>query len=179
VKNEPRKETLLVLGGARSGKSSWALRYVEEAYASPVFLATAQVLDEEMAERVRLHREARGPGWKVLEEPLEVPHALLSRCEGADAVLVDCLTVWLSNVMLQQGEARVKEYQTDLGSALERSPRSVILVANEVGAGVVPEHRLGRVFRDAAGLLNQHVAALADRVVFLTAGLPLWLKGGS
>lgn len=174
----PRKEIVLVLGGARSGKSSWALRYVEGAYGSPVFLATAQVLDEEMAERVRLHREARGPGWNVLEEPLAVPEVLACRCEGADAVLVDCLTVWLSNVMLQQGEARVEECQADLGGALERSPRSVILVANEVGAGVVPEHRLGRMFRDAAGLLNQRVAALADRVVYLTAGLPLWLKGG-
>lgn len=178
MKREPRKETLLVLGGARSGKSSWALRYVEGRYASPLFLATAQVLDEEMAERVRLHREARGPGWKVLEEPLAVPEALLCRCEGADAVLVDCLTVWLSNVMLQLGEARVGDFQADLGDALEKSPRSVILVANEVGTGIVPEHRLGRAFRDAAGLLNQRVAVLADRVVFLTAGLPLWLKGG-
>lgn len=178
MKSESWKETLLVLGGARSGKSSWALRYVEGAYVSPVFLATAQVLDEEMAERVRLHQETRGPVWKLLEEPLDVPQVLTSRCEGADAVLVDCLTVWLSNVMLQQGEAHVEEYQELLGDALHRSPRSVILVANEVGTGVVPEYRLGRAFRDAAGLLNQHVAALVDRVVYLTAGLPLWLKGG-
>ncbi len=171
-------EVVLALGGARSGKSSWALRYVERNFRSRFFLATAEVLDEEMAERVRLHRESRGPEWRLLEEPLDLPGALRTRCSPADAVLVDCLTVWLSNVMLKEGRGRVPFYRESLLETLSARTKSVVLVANEVGMGVVPEHPLGRAFRDEAGVLNQAVAQSADRVVFLAAGLPLWLKGG-
>ncbi|MFO7784509.1 MAG: bifunctional adenosylcobinamide kinase/adenosylcobinamide-phosphate guanylyltransferase [Thermodesulfobacteriota bacterium] len=174
---EPGHEVVLALGGARSGKSSWALRYVERNYRSRFFLATAEILDEEMAERVRLHRESRGPEWTLLEEPLDLPGALRARCPLADAVLVDCLTVWLSNVMLKEGRSRVPFYRDGLLKTLAARRTSVVLVSNEVGMGVVPEHPLGRAFRDEAGALNQAVAQSADRVVFLAAGLPLWLKG--
>lgn len=170
-------EVVLVLGGARSGKSSWALRYVERNYRSRFFLATAEVLDDEMAERVRLHRESRGPEWTLLEEPLDLPGALRTRCSLADAVLVDCLTVWLSNVMLKEGRDRVPFYRENFLETIAVRTTSVVLVSNEVGMGVVPEHRLGRAFRDEAGALNQAVAQIADRVVFLAAGLPVWLKG--
>lgn len=170
-------EVVLALGGARSGKSSWALSYVERNYRSRFFLATAEILDDEMAERVRLHRELRGPEWTLLEEPLDLPGALQSRCSHADAVLVDCLTVWLSNVMLKEGRSRVPHYREMLLETLAARRTSVVLVSNEVGMGVVPEHPLGRAFRDEAGALNQAVAESADRVVFLAAGLPVWLKG--
>lgn len=171
------KEIVLVLGGARSGKSSWALEYVERAYRSHIFLATAQVLDEEMAERVRLHKEARGPSWELLEEPIDLPGVLRARCRHADAVLVDCLTIWLSNILLHKGEDAVDEYRKELGEALRDIPGSAVLVSNEVGMGIVPAHTLGRKFRDAAGFLNQEIASIADRVVLIVAGLPMWLKG--
>ncbi len=170
-------EIVLALGGSRSGKSSWALGYVERNYSSRVFLATAEILDEEMAERVRLHRESRGPEWTLLEEPLDLPGALQSQCSFADVVLVDCLTVWLGNVMIKEGRDRVGFYRDSLVETLADRKTSVVLVSNEVGMGVVPEYPLGRAFRDEAGMLNQAVAQTADRVVFLAAGLPLWLKG--
>ena len=165
-----------MLGGARSGKSSWALHHTETEYRSPVFLATAQALDDEMTERIRRHRAARGDRWDVIEEPVALAEVLRSRCEGYDAVLVDCLTVWLSNLLLGSDKDRVSEYVDGLLEALEERRRAIILVANEVGMGIVPEHALGRVFRDLAGELNQKLAAVADKVVLVTAGLPLYLK---
>ena len=169
---------MLVLGGGRSGKSSWALNYVEREYRSRLFLATAEVRDQEMAERVRLHREARGPEWALVEEPLEIPEILVKRCGAGDGVLIDCLTLWLSNVMLQKGEAQVESYKERFFQALKTTLAGVVMVSNEVGMGIVPEHPLGRAFRDAAGLLNQQAAAISDRVVFMVAGCPLWLKQG-
>lgn len=173
----PKTEIVLVMGGARSGKSTWALRYVERHYRSRLFLATARILDDEMAQRIRLHQEARGPEWRLVEEPLDLAGALEGRCKGADAVLVDCLTVWLSNVMLEKGDAGPAAHRKRLSKVLEPRSRSMIFVSNEVGMGIVPEHPLGRKFRDEAGALNQEMADMADRVVFLVAGLPLWLKG--
>lgn len=173
----PGRELLLVLGGARSGKSSWALRHVESHYSSYLFLATARVNDDEMAERVRLHRESRGTRWKLLEEPLEVPRTLRTGPGDAEAVLVDCLTVWMSNVLIEKGEAAVESYQDGLLEALSQRDRTIVIVSNEVGMGIVPETYLGRFFRDTAGRFNQRVAAMADRVVFMIAGLPMALKG--
>lgn len=171
-----RKELVLVLGGARSGKSSWALRYAEEHYEKCIFLATARLLDEEMAERVRFHKDSRGPKWKLVEEPLKVAEAIETKCGGADAVLIDCLTVWLSNVLLEMGEEQVLSYQDQLLHTLSKKRQGIIIVANEVGTGIVPEYVLGRKFRDLAGGLNQKIAALADKVAFTIAGLPMWLK---
>jgi len=172
-------ELILVLGGARSGKSSWALRYTETHYRSCFFLATAEVLDDEMAERVRLHKLSRGPEWNLVEEPLNIAHVLEQKCAGADAVLIDCLTVWLSNVLLKSGEESVPFFQEGLLRAFAKRKQSVIAVANEVGMGIVPEYPLGRKFRDFAGTLNQEIAAMADKVVFTMAGLPTYLKGSS
>lgn len=170
-------ELLFVLGGARSGKSSFAQKYAETHYRSRLFLATAQILDEEMAERVRLHQEARGSGWNILEEPFEVPAALHSPSIPGQVILVDCLTVWLSNIFLQKGKNLVGLYEEDLLKALSFRKGPVILVSNEVGLGIVPENPLGRVFRDLAGRLNQRVASAADHVVFMAAGIPWVLKG--
>lgn len=175
--DSPSNDLILVLGGARSGKSSWALGHAEEHFETCLFLATAEVLDEEMEERVELHRQARGPKWSLLEEPLNVPGVLESRCGDAGVVLVDCLTIWLNNVLLKKGAEQVPYYQERLVKALSERCRTVILVANEVGTGIVPEHALGRRFRDLAGFLNQRMAQLADKVVFLVAGLPMVLKG--
>lgn len=170
-------DLVLVLGGARSGKSSWAQRYAESRYDCYLFLATARILDEEMAERVRLHKASRGSQWQLIEEPLEIADVLRTGCNRAGAVLVDCLTVWQGNVLMEKGEEEVTRYQDDLLKALELRRRSVILVSNEVGMGVVPETPLGRGFRDHAGRLNQRLAAVADMVVFMVAGLPWYLKG--
>ena len=170
------KELVFVLGGARSGKSAWALRHTEETYASYLFLATAEVSDKEMAERIRLHKESRGPKWGLLEEPLRLAGALETKCSNVDAVLIDCVTVWLGNVLLKKGAERAPEFQERLLKALAHRTQAITIVSNEVGTGIVPEHPLGRQFRDLAGLLNQRLAALADRVVYIVAGIPMYLK---
>ncbi|MCG6881273.1 MAG: bifunctional adenosylcobinamide kinase/adenosylcobinamide-phosphate guanylyltransferase [Deltaproteobacteria bacterium] len=171
-----KKEIVLVLGGARSGKSSWALEYIEKSYHSYIFLATAEVMDEEMADRVDLHRKARGPKWQLREEPLEIADVVKSNAGSAEAMLIDCMTIWLSNVLLKKGAEKVPVYQNALLEALVQSNQSVVIVSNEVGSGIVPEHPLGRQYRDMAGSLNQKLAAVADQVLLIVAGLPIFLK---
>jgi adenosylcobinamide kinase/adenosylcobinamide-phosphate guanylyltransferase len=176
MKKHVNNEMVLVLGGARSGKSSWALKYAEEHYASCLFLATAEVTDEEMEDRIRLHKEARGPRWRLVEEPVNIAEALEQKCEGADVVLIDCMTIWQSNILMKTGAEKVPIYREKLLEVLLKRERSVILVSNEVGAGIVPLHPLARQFRDLAGTLNQELAALADKVVMTVAGIPLFIK---
>lgn len=171
----------LVLGGARSGKSRHAEALVREAAAAlgarPVYLATFRPWesgpDPEMDERLRLHRERRGDAWTTIEAPVDLPDAL---AEHADSpVLVDCLTLWLTNLLLDDEDMAAATAALDTAIAGRSVP--VVLVANEVGLGLVPETPLGRRFRDEAGFLNQRVATACDRVVFVAAGLPLYLKG--
>jgi adenosylcobinamide kinase / adenosylcobinamide-phosphate guanylyltransferase len=169
-------EIVLVLGGARSGKSSWALAYAEATYTSPLFLATAQVEDDEMAERVRLHQASRGPAWELIEEPIEIDRVLQTDVDRAGVVLIDCVTIWLSNILLQKGREAVNAYQGRLLKALAQRSQAVIMVSNEVGTGIVPGYPLGREFRDLAGILNQKLAALADKVVLTVAGIPMYIK---
>jgi adenosylcobinamide kinase/adenosylcobinamide-phosphate guanylyltransferase len=165
---------LLVLGGARSGKSHFAERAIEAASGGGLYVATAEIADAEMAARVAEHRERRGPAWATLEEPLEIAALIAAEAREHRPILVDCLTLWLSNLM---HASRDIEAETErLLAALTSARGSVVLVANEVGLGIVPETPLGRAFRDHAGRLNQRVAAAADRVVFLAAGLPMMLK---
>lgn len=163
----------LVLGGARSGKSAHALRLVEAARPRRLFVATAQAFDAEMAERITRHRAERGEGWDTVEAPLL--EGLRTLAAGEAAVLVDCLTLWLSNIMLSGAD--VDRATGRLLDDVARMGAPVVIVSNEVGMGLVPETPLGRAFRDAQGRLNQRVAALADRVDFVAAGLPLRLKG--
>ena len=168
---------LLILGGARSGKSRLAQDMAARRWLHPVYLATAEILDDEMAARVRMHRRTRARHWHCVEEPLEIAKIIRRGVPGTDGLLVDCLTIWLSNVLLKEGRGAFARRRDELVKALHQTRQDVILVANEVGLGVVPEHALGRTFRDLAGWLNQAVAKEADTVVFVAAGLPLVLKG--
>jgi adenosylcobinamide kinase/adenosylcobinamide-phosphate guanylyltransferase len=172
-----KKQVVLILGGARSGKSAYAQRLAEAWWAKPLYLATAETLDQEMAERVKAHQRQRGSRWGCAEEPLDVARILLAATPPRDGVLLDCATLWLTNVLLKEGEPAVQSRKQDLLAALKASRTSVILVSNEVGLGIVPESRLGRDFRDLQGRLNQDLAAAADIVLFIMAGLPLALKG--
>jgi adenosylcobinamide kinase / adenosylcobinamide-phosphate guanylyltransferase len=166
--------TTLILGGARSGKSSFAETRARASGLDRVYLATATAGDAEMRERIAHHRAARGDGWRTVEEPLALVDALARESAPGRAVVVDCLTLWLSNLIHadRDVEAEAKRLADHLRAA--RGP--AILVSNEVGLGLVPDTPLGRRFRDAQGRLNQAVAAAVPAVVFIAAGLPLWLK---
>jgi adenosylcobinamide kinase/adenosylcobinamide-phosphate guanylyltransferase len=163
----------LVLGGARSGKSTFAEELA--ARRGPgVYLATGAAGDAEMAERIRLHRERRGPAWRTVEEPLDLVAALTRHAAPGHAVLVDCLTLWLSNLM---GAGRDVAAETArLTGALPRLRGPVVFVSNEVGLGIVPDNALARAFRDHAGRLHQTVSEAAGLVVFMVAGLPMVVK---
>ncbi len=174
---DPLPKVTLVLGGARSGKSAHAEALVESRPGPCVYLATAEAGDGEMAERIAAHRARRGTRWRTLEEPLELAATLAARPAGEGAVLVDCLTLWLSNLMAAERDPAAETAR--LLEALPGVAAPVVFVSNEVGLGIVPMNPLARRFRDEAGRLNQAVAAAADRVVFVAAGLPLVLKPGA
>jgi adenosylcobinamide kinase/adenosylcobinamide-phosphate guanylyltransferase len=163
----------LVLGGARSGKSRYGEKLVMALPSPWLYVATAEARDREMAERVAVHQRRRGPSWTTIETPRDVAGVLAANVNTP--ALVDCLTLWLSNVLL--ADANVDGEIEHLDDALARAAAPIVLVANEVGSGIVPDNALGRRFRDLQGLLNQRIAARADRVVLVVAGLPLTLKG--
>jgi adenosylcobinamide kinase/adenosylcobinamide-phosphate guanylyltransferase len=164
----------LVLGGARSGKSRHAEALVEAAAPAGLYIATAEPLDDEMRARIDHHRARRGPRWTTIEEPLALASLLAAEARPTRPILVDCLTLWLANLM-QAGRDPGAERET-LVATLPNLRGPVVMVANEVGLGIVPENALARAFRDHAGRLNREIAAAADRVVFIAAGLPLVLK---
>lgn len=168
-------KSTLVLGGARSGKSRRAQALVEAAAAQRIYLATAQAFDEEMRERIARHQGERDGSWQTVDTPLELVSTLQDLKDSQRAVLVDCLTLWLSNLML--GGRDVAAETAGLCAAIGEMKTPVCLVSNEVGMGLVPETPLGRAFRDEQGRLNQRVAEVVDRVEFVAAGLPLVLKG--
>jgi adenosylcobinamide kinase / adenosylcobinamide-phosphate guanylyltransferase len=171
-----REGLVLVIGGARSGKSVYAERLATESGLQPIYVATAEAGDAEMAERIAHHRARRGPEWKTVEAPDRLEAALASEAGAGRAVVVDCLTLWLSNRMLAgDADARSKA----LPATLRGLPGLVVCVSNEVGMGIVPDTPLGRRFRDAQGRLNLSVAAIADCVILMAAGLPLVLKGAT
>lgn len=164
----------LVVGGAASGKSAYAERIVAATGRARLYIATAEVRDEEMRAKVARHREARGPDWRTVEAPLDTDSALASA--GADeVVLFDCATLWLTNHMLAGSDLHARA--SHLLATVTACAAPVVIVSNEVGAGIVPENKLARDFRQAQGQLNQQLAAAADTVVTVIAGLPLALKG--
>lgn len=166
--------TLFVTGGARSGKSRYAQQRVESWPGSLVYIATAQALDAEMTERIARHVSDRGERWHTIEAPIDLPQAIAQAARQGDAILIDCLTLWLSNLM-GAGAALDRAFDA-LALATGSCTRPLALIANEVGLGIVPDNPLARRFRDEAGRLNQLIARVADEVVFVAAGLPLRLK---
>lgn len=166
--------SLLVLGGARSGKSRYAQRRAEQTGLKPLFVATAQPFDAEMEQRIARHRDERGSGWQTCEAPIDLPSAIQNNTAPDTIILVDCLTLWTSNLMLADHDI---DAATDLlVSTIATASGPIIFVSNEVGLGIVPDNPLARRFRDAAGIVNQRIAAAADEVQYLVAGLPLPLK---
>lgn len=167
---------VLVLGGARSGKTGFAERLAIRGGERPLYLATAVALDEEMRERVRLHQAQRPGRFSTLEEPLELAAALRSAAKSHDVVLVDCLTLWITNMLGANRD--VAEGVSDLVAVLAGiGTCRVILVSNEVGLGIVPDNALARTFRDLAGSAHQRLAEICEEVHFVIAGLPMTLKG--
>jgi len=184
------KELILVLGGVRSGKSRFAEELAHQLGQKVLFVATAQSLDEDMCRRIERHRQDRPGAWRTLEAPRQVGQALQTHLAGADMVLLDCLTVLVSNLMMGANmdesqmealapddlEQRVNEELEGLLGALKDTEASLIIVSNEVGMGVVPPYPAGRVYRDVLGRANQALAQKADRVYLLLAGIPVELK---
>lgn len=163
----------LVLGGARSGKSRFAEDLVAPA-GGGTYIATAEARDAEMQARIAAHRDRRGPSWRTIEAPLDLVGALDRAEADGNPTILDCLTIWLSNLM--EAERDIDSETTRLTSRLTSLGCPIVIVSNEVGQGIVPANALARRFRDHAGMLNQAVAAVADRVFFVTAGLPAQLK---
>jgi adenosylcobinamide kinase/adenosylcobinamide-phosphate guanylyltransferase len=166
--------SLLVLGGARSGKSRYAQARAEALGLKPVYVATAQAFDDEMRDRIARHRADRGDGWETVQAPLELAPVVAARSAPDTVLLIDCLTLWTSNLIL--GDRSCDRACAALVGTIARAAGPVVLVANEVGLGIVPDNALARRFRDEAGTINQRIAAAVSEVQFLAAGLPLRLK---
>jgi adenosylcobinamide kinase/adenosylcobinamide-phosphate guanylyltransferase len=162
----------LIGGGARSGKSRFALERLRAVQGSRAFVATAQAFDEEMTARIARHRTERGSEFSTIEEPLELARVIAA--SRFDMMIVDCLTLWLSNIMFAGRDCHAEAEA--LAHAAQAAAGTVIFVTNEVGCGIVPENALAREFRDRAGFLNQRMAAIADEVYFMAFGLPLRMK---
>ncbi|MBN2343936.1 MAG: bifunctional adenosylcobinamide kinase/adenosylcobinamide-phosphate guanylyltransferase [Deltaproteobacteria bacterium] len=170
-------DLILITGGARSGKSRYALS-LTDSYSSPYFIATAVAFDDEMRHRIALHKQERSERFMSVEAPLDLGDALCRKCSQADIVVVDCLTVWMGNLLHEHGmrSEPFNEVSVFL-RALQQRHCPVVTVANELGMGLVPENAMGRWFRDAAGRLNQEVATLATKTMFMVSGYPLTVKG--
>jgi adenosylcobinamide kinase/adenosylcobinamide-phosphate guanylyltransferase len=164
----------LVIGGAASGKSAFAESLACATGRPRIYIATAEAYDAEMRSKIADHKAQRGPDWTTIEAPLDLAGAL-AQVQHDKIVLIDCLTLWLSNQLLSQADLDAET--TTLRRALAACPAPIVAVSNETGMGLVPDTALGRAFRNAQGRLNQQIAADADRVAFVAAGLPLWLKG--
>ena len=166
----------LILGGARSGKSRHAEQLAHESSRKVCYIATAEIRDEEMAARIAQHQSDRSIHWRTLEVPLELAHVMQTHAADDTCLLVDCLTLWLTNLILaDEPDVLARETQALLDT-LPLLPGTIIFVSNEVGLGIVPDNALARRFRDEAGRLNQRIAAACEQVFFIAAGLPLTLK---
>ena len=167
-----------VIGGARSGKSALAENLAkaisETVEGRLVYVATAQIFDDEMQTRIDLHRQRRGPEWDLVEAPIDLDHAIAEAAEEDNVLLIDCLSVWITNILINDMDT--DDAREKLVSSLAKASGHIVLVASETGLGIVPENKLSRQFRDASGTLNQAVAALADEVFFVMAGIATKVK---
>jgi adenosylcobinamide kinase / adenosylcobinamide-phosphate guanylyltransferase len=172
------REIILITGGARSGKSRYAEQRALEMGDRPLYLATAEAKDEEMARRIAQHQKRRGTQWRTIEEPLELAEALLAQRGKIDCALVDCLTLWISNLLIRHDEKYASEKVEELIKKLPQSNFHLVFVTNEVGWGIVPDNPLARKFRDLAGWTNQQMANAVNEVILMVAGMPMILKKG-
>ena len=172
------KEIIFILGGCRSGKSRHALKLAEDIPCrKKVFIATCLPLDEEMKKRIERHQRERERTWTTIEVPVLLPEAIDKNSQKSDLILVDCLTLWISNLLLENDDQEKLAGHVDrLLKSLENALCPIIMVSNEVGAGIVPETRLGRLFRDVAGFANQKIAACSNAVIWMVAGIPVKIK---
>ena len=170
---------IFVIGGCRSGKSKHALQTAEKMPGNrKIYIATCVPQDNEMKQRVARHQKERSQNWVTVEEPLHLPQALLENSPKADVMLVDCLTLWVSNLLMEtDDEEKLEEAISQLIDTLEKATCPIVLVSNEVGTGIVPENRLARQYRDIIGLANQAVAKTAGKVIWMVAGIPVTVKG--
>ena len=168
----------LVIGGCRSGKSRQALKLAEAISGDrKYFIATCNPQDAEMLDRVKRHQAERKPPWQTIEAPLNITAIIREIRSKADVILIDCLTLWASNILLAHpNSTKLESWATDLESALELAGGPIIMVTNEVGTGIVPENRLARRFRDMAGFFNQRIAGCCDQVIWMVAGIPVKIK---
>jgi adenosylcobinamide kinase/adenosylcobinamide-phosphate guanylyltransferase len=173
------KQLIIILGGVRSGKSRYAQQLAGDIGKRVLFLATAEAGDDEMKHRIARHKSSRPESWRTIEEQMDIAGALRKNAARADAVIIDCITVWLSNLLLHNEKLSEKEMTAEIDRLIdsyEQGEVTYIIVSGEVGMGIVPEHPLGRIFRDYLGLANQRLAAKADRVVLMVAGIPMDVK---
>jgi len=171
------KEVTLVLGGCKSGKSRYALGLADQYENRRLFLATCVPHDEEMKRRVALHQQERSDTWRTIEVPLDLSESIAAHGNEGNVLLVDCLTLWITNLLMtSEDETHVQQQVDRLADVLELVSCPVVLVSNEVGEGIVPENRLARLFRDIAGITNQKIAAVSNRVVWMVAGIPVTIK---
>jgi adenosylcobinamide kinase/adenosylcobinamide-phosphate guanylyltransferase len=173
------KEIVFIIGGCRSGKSTYALQTAEKVPAErKIFIATCVPQDNEMKQRVARHQKERSQNWVTVEEPLHLPQAILENSPKADVMLVDCLTLWVSNLLMEtDDEKQLEEMISQLIDTLEKATGPIVLVSNEVGTGIVPENKLARQYRDIIGRVNQAVAKTAGKVIWMVAGIPVTVKG--
>ncbi|HUL20447.1 MAG TPA: bifunctional adenosylcobinamide kinase/adenosylcobinamide-phosphate guanylyltransferase [Thermodesulfobacteriota bacterium] len=169
---------ILVTGGCRSGKSQFALDYANRHFHKKLYLATCEALDEEMAKRIEDHKKKRGMDWQTVEEPIKIAEAIEEHGKSVEVVLLDCVTLWLSNLLMRQkSDHEIVKEVSGLIDTVKQSQASIISVSNEVGMGLVPVEPLGRRFRDLAGMANQKIAEVAQTVIFMVSGIPMFLKG--
>lgn len=172
------KRLIFVTGGCRSGKSQFALDYANRHFQRKLYLATCEPLDEEMVRRIEHHKLSRGSDWQTVEEPIKIAEVIKQHGNEMQVILLDCVTLWLSNLLMQKKDDREIMNEVDkFIDTIKPTQSSFVIVSNEVGMGLVPVEPLGRRFRDLSGMINQKIAEVAQTVVFMVSGIPIFLKG--
>jgi adenosylcobinamide kinase/adenosylcobinamide-phosphate guanylyltransferase len=172
------KKMIFITGGARSGKSRFALDYANRHFSKKLYLATCEVLDEEMVRRVENHKKRRSKEWNTVEEPVEIVDKIDEYGDKVEVVLLDCITLWLSNLLMRQNsDAKIMDEIDRFINTIKQDQTSFIIVSNEVGMGIVPADPLGRRFRDLQGIVNQRIAEVTETVILMISGIPMFLKG--